>query len=254
VKLFNLSNRVALVTGGNGGLGLAMALGLADAGATVAIAARRRDKADGALVRLRESQPGCSFVPLDVGSADSCRRAVDAVIEKHGRLDILINNAGMSVRKLPQDLTEAEWQEVIDTNLTGAFRCAQAAYPHMKAAGGGKVINIASMYALFGAPMVAAYAASKGGIVQLTKSLAVAWAENNIQVNSIAPGWLDTDLTQAARRDVGGLHEAVLNRTPARRWGVPDDVAGVAVFLAAEASNFVTGACIPVDGGYSVRG
>jgi 2-deoxy-D-gluconate 3-dehydrogenase len=220
----------------------------------VVIAARQRHKANAALARLREFNAACSFVPLDVASVDSCRLAVDTVIKEFGKLDVLINNAGVNVRKLPQDLAEAEWQAVIDTNLTGAFRCAQTVHPHMKAAGGGKIINIASMYALFGAPMVAAYAASKGGIVQLTKSLAVAWAENNIQVNCIAPGWLDTDLTRAARRDIEGLHEAVLNRTPARRWGLPEDVAGTAVFLAAGASNFVTGACIPVDGGYSVQG
>lgn len=253
-RLFSLKDRVALVTGGNGGLGLGMALGLAGAGAAVVIAARHRQKAEAALLRLREFNAACLFVPLDITSAESCSLAVDAVIERYGRIDILINNAGMNVRKLPQDLGEAEWQSVIDTNLSGAFRCARAAYPHMKAAGGGKIINIASMYAIFGAPMVAAYAASKGGVVQLTKSLAAAWAENNIQVNCIVPGWLDTDLTRAARREVEGLHEAVLNRTPARRWGTPEDMAGAAVFLASDASNFVTGACIPVDGGYSARG
>jgi 2-deoxy-D-gluconate 3-dehydrogenase len=252
--LFSLHNRIALVTGGNGGLGLGMALGLVSVGATVVIAARQQSKAETALSRLRECNAACRFVPLDVTSADSCRLAVHAVIERYGRIDILINNAGMNVRKLPQELSEAEWQAVIDTNLSGAFRCAQAVYPYMKTAGRGKIVNIASMYATFGAPMVAAYAASKGGIVQLTKSLATAWAENHIQVNCIVPGWLDTDLTRAARREVEGLHEAVLNRTPAGRWGTPEDMAGVAVFLASDASNFVTGACIPVDGGYSVRG
>jgi len=147
-----------------------------------------------------------------------------------------------------------DWQTVIDTNLTGAFRCAQAAFPFMQAQGRGKIINIASMYAMFGAPMVAAYAASKGGVVQLTKSLAAAWADSNIQVNALVPGWLDTELTQSARQQIGGLHDAVLNRTPANRWGVPEDMAGPVVFLASDASNFVTGACLAVDGGYSVRG
>jgi 2-deoxy-D-gluconate 3-dehydrogenase len=254
LQLFSLHGRIALVTGGNGGLGLGMALGLASAGATVVIAARQQHKAEAALLRLREFNAACLFVPLDITSTGSCTRAVDAVIERCGRVDILINNAGMTVRKLPQDLSDDEWQSVIDTNLSGVFRCARAVYPHMKAAGGGKIVNIASMYAIFGAPKVAAYAASKGGVVQLTKSLAAAWAENNIQVNCIVPGWLDTDLTRAARREVEGLHDAVLDRTPARRWGTSEDVAGAAVFLASNASNFVTGACLPVDGGYSVRG
>jgi 2-deoxy-D-gluconate 3-dehydrogenase len=253
-QLFDLRDRVALVTGGNGGLGLGMALGLAGAGASVVIAARRQDKADAALARLREVSDSCLFVPLDVSSEESCRTATRTVVERFGRLDILVNNAGTTVRKLPQDLSELDWQTVIDTNLTGAFRCAQAAFPFMQAQGRGKIINIASMYAMFGAPMVAAYAASKGGVVQLTKSLAAAWADSNIQVNALVPGWLDTELTQSARQQIGGLHDAVLSRTPAKRWGLPEDMAGPAVFLASDASNFVTGACLAVDGGYSVRG
>jgi 2-deoxy-D-gluconate 3-dehydrogenase len=158
------------------------------------------------------------------------------------------------VRKLPQDLTESDWQSVIDVNLTGTLRCAQAAHPHLRAGGKGKVINIGSMYALYGAPMVAAYAASKGGIVQLTRSLATAWAQDHIQVNAILPGWLDTELTQGARRQIPTLNDMVLGRTPAGRWGVPQDLAGTAIFLSSDASNFVTGACIAVDGGYSSRG
>ena len=131
---------------------------------------------------------------------------------------------------------------------------AQAAYPHMKAAGRGKILNIGSMYSLFGAPTVAAYAASKGGLVQLTRSLACAWAPDNIQVNAILPGWIDTDLTRRARQQVAELHDFVLARTPAGRWGEPDDLAGAAVFLCSSASDFVTGAALPVDGGYSARG
>ncbi len=147
--LFDLRDRVALVTGGNGGLGLGMALGLAGAGASVIIAARRQDKADAALQRLREINDSCIFVRLDVSSEESCRIATRTVMERFGRLDILVNNAGATVRKLPQDLSELDWQTVIDTNLTGAFRCAQAAFPFMQAQGRGKIINIASMYAIF---------------------------------------------------------------------------------------------------------
>jgi 2-deoxy-D-gluconate 3-dehydrogenase len=153
---------------------------------------------------------------------------------------------------MPHDYTEEEWHHVLDTNLTSAFLCSQAAYPAMKRAGHGKMINIGSMMSLFGAPYATPYAASKGGIVQMTRALATAWAKDGIQVNAVLPGWIDTDLTRNARRQVEGLHERVEARTPAARWGVPADMAGVAVFLASEASDFVTGAAIPVDGGFSI--
>ena len=174
--------------------------------------------------------------------------------ERFGRLDILVNNAGTSIRKPPEAYTAAEWHAVLDTNLTGAFLCSQAVYPIMKRSGGGKIINIGSMFALFGAAYAAPYAASKGALVQLTKSLAAAWAADNIQVNAVLPGWIDTELTRDARQQVAGLHERVLARTPAGRWGVPGDLAGIAVFLASAASDFITGAAIPVDGGFSAMG
>jgi 2-deoxy-D-gluconate 3-dehydrogenase len=142
---------------------------------------------------------------------------------------------------------------LIDTNLTSAFLCSKAAYAHMRSTGG-KIINIGSMTSLFGTSFSAAYGASKGGIVQLTKALASAWAKDNIQVNAVLPGWIDTDLTRGARKDVTDLHDKVLARTPAGRWGVPSDLAGVAIFLASKASDFITGAAIPVDGGYSAQG
>jgi 2-deoxy-D-gluconate 3-dehydrogenase len=175
-------------------------------------------------------------------------------VERYGRLDILVNNAGTSIRKQPEDLTAQDWHLVMDTNLTSAFLCSQAAYPHMVRTGGGKIINIGSMMSIFGMPFATAYAASKGGIVQMTRAMATAWAKDNIQVNTILPGWVDTDLTRNARRQVPGLHEKVLARTPAQRWGTPDDFAGIAVFLGASASDFITGVAIPVDGGYSIQG
>jgi 2-deoxy-D-gluconate 3-dehydrogenase len=162
-----------------------------------------------------------------------------------------VNNAGTNIRKAPQDYSLEEWRRVLDTNLTSAFVAAQAAYPHMKRAGGGKIVNIGSMMSLFGASFAAPYGASKGGIVQLTRSLAAAWAKDNVQVNAVLPGWIDTDLTRRARKEVEGLHERVLARTPAGRWGAPEDLAGIAVFLCSRASDFITGAAIPVDGGYS---
>ena len=252
LDLFDLSGRIALVSGGNGGLGLAMAEALGEAGATVVLAARNAEKADAALARLAASGIDSSFVALDVSSTEGCGDAVAAVVRAHGRIDILVNNAGMSIRKLPEELTDDEWDEVLDVNLKSAFRCARAAFPAMRDQGGGKIINLGSMFSIFGGPKGAAYGASKGGITQLGRSLAVAWAPHNIQVNTILPGWLDTELTQAARQQVAGLEANVLARTPAGRWGRPDDVKGIAVFLASSASDFITGAAIPVDGGYSI--
>jgi 2-dehydro-3-deoxy-D-gluconate 5-dehydrogenase len=253
MKPFDLSKRVALVTGGNGGIGLGMAKGLAAAGATVVIAGRNRTKADAALAELKAAGAQAAFVELDVLLEASCHQAIDQTANKFGRLDILINNAGTSVRKPPEQLTAADWHLVMDTNLTSAFFCSQAAYPHMKRAGGGKIINIGSMMSTFASSYAAPYASSKGAIVQMAKSFAIAWAKDNIQVNTILPGWINTDLTRKAREQVEGLHDKVLARTPAQRWGEPGDFAGVAVFLSAPASDFITGAAIAVDGGYSVQ-
>ena len=165
---------------------------------------------------------------------------------------MLVANAGITADGLLVRMSDDDWASVIDTNLTSAFLCSKAAYPALKASGHGKIINIGSMMSIFGASFAAAYAASKGGIVQYTRACANAWAPDNIQVNAILPGWIDTDLTKGARQQVAGLHERVLARTPAARWGAIDDFAGIAVFLASPASDFVTGTAIPVDGGYSV--
>jgi 2-dehydro-3-deoxy-D-gluconate 5-dehydrogenase len=250
---FDLSGRVAVVTGGNGGIGLGMAQGLAAAGASIVVAARNPEKSEAAVAGLAVSGATGAFIAVDVADPASCRAMVEETVARFGRLDILVNNAGMSIRKPPEDYAIPEWQAVLDTNLTGAFACAQAAYKVMKQGGGGKIINIGSMYAIFGAAYAAAYAASKGGLVQMTKSLANAWARDNIQVNVVLPGWIDTELTRDARRQMEGLYDRVLRRTPAGRWGKPEDLAGIAVFLAAPASDFVTGAAIPVDGGFSVE-
>jgi 2-deoxy-D-gluconate 3-dehydrogenase len=254
MKLFDLTGRVAIVTGGNGGIGLGMARGLAQAGAAVVLAGRNTDKSTGAVKELEALGAKAAMVKVDVTSEASCREMVQKTVDRFGRLDILVNNAGTNIRKQPQEYTLDEYRAVLDTNLTSAFACSQAAYPHMVRAGGGKIINIGSMMSIFGASFTAPYAASKGGIVQLSKALATAWAKDNIQVNAVLPGWIDTDLTRQARQQVAGLHERVLARTPAGRWGTPDDHAGIAIFLAGPASDFVTGTAIPVDGGYSVQG
>jgi 2-deoxy-D-gluconate 3-dehydrogenase len=192
------------------------------------------------------------FIAADVTQKTACVSLIADAEKQYGRVDILVNNAGTSIRKMPQEFTEEDWHHVLDTNLTSAFLCSQAAYPAMLRAGGGKMINIGSMMSLFGAPYATPYAASKGGIVQMTRALATAWAKDNIQVNAVLPGWIDTDLTKRARQQVDGLHASVEKRTPHGRWGTPDDMAGVAAFLASAASDFVTGTAIPVDGGFSI--
>jgi len=252
MNLFDLNGKVAVITGGNGGIGLGMAQGIASLGASIVIAGRDKDKATAALKTLRDMGAEASFIAADVTSKAECLALIDSAAGKHGRVDILVNNAGTSVRKMPQDLSEDEWHHVLDTNLTSAFFCSQAAYPVMLQTGGGKMINIGSMMSLFGAPYATAYASSKGGIVQMTRAMATAWAKDNIQVNAVLPGWIDTDLTKRARQQVQGLHDSVEKRTPHGRWGTPADMAGVAAFLASSASDFVTGTAIPVDGGFSI--
>ncbi|MEH2469071.1 2-deoxy-D-gluconate 3-dehydrogenase [Nitrobacteraceae bacterium AZCC 2161] len=251
---FDLAGKVAIVTGGNGGIGLGMARGLADAGAAIAIVGRNEGKSNAAAAELKQSGARAIAISADVTD----KAAVDAMIartrQEFGRVDILVNNAGINIRKPPHVLVLEEWDSVIKTNLTSAFLCSQAAYPAMKLAGGGKIINIGSMMSIFGASFAPAYAASKGGIVQFTRSCAVAWAPDNIQVNAVLPGWIDTELTQNARREIDGLHDKVLARTPSARWGASDDFAGIAVFLSSSASDFVTGTAIPVDGGFSIQG
>jgi 2-deoxy-D-gluconate 3-dehydrogenase len=253
MTLFDLKGRVAIVTGGNGGIGLGMARGLAQAGARIIVAARNAEKGRAAVRDLEGHGVEARFCAVDVADEASVAAMVRTAADTFGGIDILVNNAGTNIRKQPQEYSLAEWQHLLNTNLTSAFLCSKAVYPYMKKAGRGKIINIGSMMSIFGASFVAPYAATKGGIVQLTKALASAWARDGIQVNAVLPGWIDTELTQAARQQVPGLHERVVARTPEGRWGVIDDFAGIAAFLASPASDFVTGTAIPVDGGYSIQ-
>ena len=250
-KAFDLGGRVAIVTGGNGGIGLGMATGLANAGATLLIAGRNAAKNAAAVKQLQALGAKAASFEGDLTEQAACKALIAAALDEFGRLDILINNAGINVRKQPQEYTLEEWNSVLHINLTSAFLCSQAAYPAMVKAGGGKIINIGSMLSIFGAAFAGPYSASKGGMVQLTKSLATAWAKDKIQVNAVLPGWIDTELTRAARKELPGLHESVLKRTPAGRWGDPADFGGIAVFLASGAADFITGAAIAVDGGYA---
>lgn len=251
-NLFNLTGKTALVTGGNGGIGLGIVRALAQAGAKVAIIARNTEKSQAAAKALAAETGAAPLVlTADVSVPEQVSAVVADAKKGLGRIDILFNNAGISIRKPPQDLTPEDWHKVMDVNLTSAFLMSKAVYPHMKQAGGGKIVNIGSMTSYFGASFGSPYATSKGGIVQLTKSLAVAWATDNIQVNSLLPGWFETELTDTARVQVPGLYERVLTRIPAGRWAKADDVAGTAIWFASAASNYVTGAAVPVDGGFS---
>ena len=251
--MFSLQGKVAIVTGGNGGLGKGMARGLAGMGANIVIAARNEAKTAQAVKELKaEFGVKAIGIKTDVLNQESVHQMAAKTLETYGRIDILVNNAGMNIRKLPQEYKLEEWQLILRTNLDSALLCSQAVYQVMKAGGGGKIINIGSMTAIFGGAKIAAYSASKGAVVQLTKCLAVAWAKDNIQVNAIMPGFFDTELTRQGRKDMPGLEESVLSRTPAGHWGNPEELAGVAAFLASHASDYITGAAIPVDGGYSI--
>jgi 2-deoxy-D-gluconate 3-dehydrogenase len=253
MDLFNLDDKVAVVTGGNGGIGFGISQGLAKAGADIVIVARNAHKTAKAAENLK-SQYGVEVLELevDVRQEKLVKSMVEETLNFFGRIDILVNNAGINIRKLPQVLSASEYDEILEVNLRSAFLCSKAVYPSMKEIGGGKIINIGSMTSLFGGAKLLAYGTSKGGIVALTRALAVAWAEDNIQVNAILPGWIDTDLTRRARIEIEGLNERVLTRTPIGRWGVSEDMQGTAIYLASNASDFITGVALPVDGGYSI--
>jgi 2-dehydro-3-deoxy-D-gluconate 5-dehydrogenase len=251
MELFDLRGKVAIVTGGNGGIGLGIARGLAQAGASIAVAARNAEKTRAAVEQVTLLGVRAIGLQTDVTDVVQVQQMVADTVRALGGVDILIANAGMSIRKAPETYSLEEWATVINTNLTGVFACCHAAYPRMKERGGGKIVTIGSMTSLFGLDMAAPYTATKGGVMQLTKSLASAWARDNIQVNCILPGWIDTELTVGARRVLPRLHDSVVDRTPAKRWGRPEDLAGAAVFLCSPASDFVTGTALPVDGGFS---
>ena len=252
--MFDLTGRVALVTGGNGGIGLGLARGLAKAGAAVAVAGRNPTKNAAAVTELQALGATAVAVVVDVTEPASVQAMVDETVAKLGRLDILVNNAGINIRRRPEEYRLEDWHQVLATNLTSTMLASQAAYPHLKASGHGRVINNGSMLSIFGLPFHVAYGASKGGVVQMTRSTAVAWAADGITVNVLLPGWIDTDLTRKARADMAALDDDVMRRTPVKRWGRPEDFEGIAAFLASDAAAFITGTAIPVDGGFSVQG
>tara|TARA_Y100000996_G_scaffold377443_1_gene329496 strand:- start:3847 stop:4629 length:783 start_codon:yes stop_codon:yes gene_type:complete len=254
--LFDLSGKTALITGGNGGIGYGIAKGLADSGANIIIAARNKSKTDKAvnsLVDTKIKDVSVSGYQVDVSDEKAVNELVDDLTTGlQGRpIDILVNNAGINIKKPPMELSTDEWNKVVQINLTGSFLFAKAVYPSMKSNGGGKIINIGSMTSVFGVEWAAAYASTKGGVVQLTKSLAMAWARDNIQVNTILPGWITTDLTKDTKTQAPERFAQISSRIPQNRWGEPSDLSGTAIFLSSNASNYVTGVSIPVDGGYT---
>ena len=254
MKLFDLTGKVALVTGGNGGIGLEMAKALGEAGAKIVVAGRNQEKNDQSIKILQSLDIDSTSFIVDVVDEISCNKLIENTVAHFGKLNILVNNAGTNIRKRPEEYELQEWKSIIDTNLISMFTCSKSCFKHFKAVDSGKIINIGSMHSLFGAPLGSAYSASKGGVVQLTKSLANAWAKDNIQVNAVLPGYIDTTLTRQARIDIPELQARVEERTPVGRWGEPDDLGGIAVFLSSDGSNYVSGTAIPVDGGYSING
>jgi len=253
---FDLNDRVAVITGGNGGIGLGIAKAVGEHGARVVIAARDLEKTSRAIDLLRASGIEALGLELDISNEQSIARMTDEAIAKCGRIDILVNNAGINVTRLAHEFSADDWRKIIDTNLVGAYQACQQAYPHMKSGGGGKVINISSMTAIFGSRRSIPYGASKSGLIALTRSLALSWASDNIQVNAILPGWVETEMTAGLREsedpEIEHIRHSIMDRIPAGRWARPDDMAGAAVFLASPASDYITGAALAVDGGYCI--
>ncbi len=248
---FSLTGKNALVTGSSRGLGAAIAVALAEAGANVALHGSRGVPKS---VVDQLAATGACHVQLtaDLRDADRAPELIEQTIAALGSIDILVNNAGMIRRSPAVDFTTADWDEVLAINLTSAFRLSQSAGRHMLARGSGKIINIASLLSFQGGMTVPSYAAAKGGIAQLTKALANEWAGKGVQVNAIAPGYMETDNTEALRKDPTRSRQ-IMERIPAGRWGTPSDIAGAAVFLASPASDYVNGHILAVDGGWLGR-
>ena len=254
-RLFDLTGRVAVVTGGNGGIGRGIALGLAEAGAAIAVWGRNDEKNQRVLSELKAIGVRSMTLMVDMTNRAGLEPAVNKVESELGSVSILVNNAGIAslsggvMNEKPED-----WDCVIETQLNSVFLLSKLAARSMMRQKSGKIINIASMYSFFGSGLIPSYSAAKGAIVQLTKSMAIEFAPHNIQVNAVVPGWIETDMTAPVRTTaMKPMNDEILSRTPAGRWGQPEEVAGAAVYLASRASDFVTGDTIRVDGGYAIR-
>ena len=246
----SLKGKVAVVTGGNGGIGLGFATGLAQDGADIAIWARNIEKSEAAVKKLKSLGINAKAFNVDVADKNQINQGMIDTEKEFGGVDILVANAGINIRKAPENYLPDEVDRIIKVNLTGVFDCCQAVYPSMKKRGGGKIIPVGSLASVFGFGIAPIYSATKGAVVQLTMSLANSWGRDNIQVNSVLPGWIKTELTEQTR-SLPDFVNKVLDRTPAGRWGEPIDFAGIAKFLGSSDSDFITGVAIPVDGGFT---
>lgn len=252
-KLFDLSGNVALITGGNGGIGRSLAIGLAEAGASVAIFGRSEEKNQKTLAELKDIGVSAMAWQIDITRRSELEPAINKVENELGNINILVNNAGIvSLSGGVLNETEADWDGVIETQLNAVFLLSKLAAKKMVENKRGKIINIGSMYSFFGSGLIPSYSAAKGAVIQLTKSMAIELAPHNIQVNAIAPGWFETDMT-APVKTMTEFNDEIISRTPAGRWGKTEELAGTAVYLASKASDFVTGETIRVDGGYAIR-
>jgi 2-deoxy-D-gluconate 3-dehydrogenase len=250
-KLFDLSGRVALITGGNGGIGRSIALGFAEAGASVAILGRNRAKNDKVLAELQKTGARALAIEADITDRAQCEPSVERVAKELGSVDILVNNAGIGLIKPSLEVPVEEWDQVLAINLTACFLMSQAAGRRMAQRKLGKIINISSIYGLFGNAVAPSYSATKGALINLTKSMAIELAPVNVQVNAIVPGYFHTELTDAFKGNP--FYDELIRRVPAGRWGQPEELAGAAIFLASRASDFVTGTAVVVDGGFAAN-
>jgi NAD(P)-dependent dehydrogenase (short-subunit alcohol dehydrogenase family) len=252
-KLFSLEGRVAVVTGGTSGIGRAMALGLADAGADVVATGRREQQVNEAATEIEARGRKSLRIPSDVGDRASLEKLLAATLEAFDKVDILVNCAGIIKRTPTLDLSEEEWNNILNTNLTGTLRASQIFGRHMIERGYGRIVNIASLNSFVALTEVAAYAASKAGVAQLTRSLAVEWSKKGVTVNAIAPGVFRTDIN-AKLLDSTARGQELLMRTPMGRFGKTEELVGAAIYLASDASSFVTGEVLVVDGGFLASG
>jgi 2-deoxy-D-gluconate 3-dehydrogenase len=249
---FGLENKVAIVTGASRGLGQAMAIALGEAGATVVAVGSKVENLANTIELLNAKGIRCLALGCEQSDSLQIKQTIAATMEAFGRIDILVNNAGTIKRAPAHEFSDEDWNEVININLNGVFKFCREAGKHMLAQGSGKIINIASLLSFSGGITVPAYAASKGGVAQLTKALANEWAASNIQVNAIAPGYFETDNTYNLRQDTA-RYKSITDRIPSGVWGKPADLAGATVFLSSNAANYINGHIMLVDGGWMAR-
>lgn len=250
--LFDLTGRCVVITGGTSGIGLSAAQAFLEAGARVTISGRSKDRGEAALGHLADKED-VWFCAADASDEADAERLAETAKAHMGGVDTIVCAAGINRRGAPQDLSLEDWDAVMDANLRGTFVTARAFYPQLCQSGDGRIVTIGSMLSVLANDMTAPYAAAKGGVVQLTRSLAAAWAKDGIRANCVLPGWVDTALTRQARLDMPDLDARVRDRTPVGRWADPQDIAGTILFLSTAASHFVTGTAIPVDGGFVMR-